>query len=134
MAPVAHHLDSQVDWMAHVFQAGSSAGAELRPLHHPGVQLHLAVRVEARADAGVEKRLVLHVANRRDGRHQRSIFDPRPAQLEGPLDGGLAQRAFSRRNGPGTAVDYERGGDFLSGRLEGPVHGAAFRHPPVGDE
>ena len=94
--------------MPHVAKACRAARAQLRPLHHPGVQLDDAVGVQARPDAGVEQGLVLHVAHRRDGRGQRALTDAGPTGVTRALDGGLAQRLLGLGNGPGAAVDDQR--------------------------
>jgi len=67
--------------MTHVFHAGNTARAQLCPLHHAGVQLHLAVRVEARADPGVEERFVLHVPHGGNRGRERAVSDEGPAEL-----------------------------------------------------
>src|SRR5205814_3999636 len=87
--------------------AGHSAGASIPPIHHAGVQLDHAVGVQARADAGVEERLILHVADRGDSCFERAAADALPARLERALDRGLPIRELGRRNRAGAAVDDE---------------------------
>jgi hypothetical protein len=137
MAPIAHHLDGEIDGVAHILQACDAAGAQRGALHDAGVQLDITVGVQAGAYAGVEKWLVLHVADGGDRRGQRAITDPRPAKVQRALDGFLAVWALGGRNRSRTAVDYERGSGqgFASGRLEGaPVHEPAIIGPPVRNE
>ena len=98
MAAVLHHRDREVDRVAHIAQASRAAGAQVLAHHHTSVELHLAVAVEARPDPGVEQRLVLHVPDRRDRRGERSLADPRPADVARTVDGGLARLQLSRRD------------------------------------
>jgi len=137
MAPVAHHLHGEVDGVAHILQACDAAGAQRGALHDAGVQLDLAVSVQACTDAGIEKWFVFHVADGGGRRGKRAVTDPRPAKVQRALHGFLAVWALGGGNGSRTAVDYERGRGqgFASGRLEGaPVHEPAIIGPPVGNE
>jgi hypothetical protein len=105
MPAVAHDGHGQVDGVPDVPQASNTARAQIRTHHHAGVELDHPIVVEARPDAGVEQRLVLHVAHRRDDSFEGSITDARPALLARSVDGGLAQRELGLGNGPGAAVD-----------------------------
>jgi len=109
--PVLHDGDREVDRVPHVAQARRRADAEIGTLHDARIQLDHAVGVEASADAGVQQRLVLHVADRRHHRRQRAVADPRPARVARALDGGLAVGAFVNGNRAGAAVDDERPAD-----------------------
>jgi hypothetical protein len=137
MAAISHHRYGQIDWMTHVFDAGSAARAELRTLHDAGIQLRLAVCIQARADAGVQQGLILHVANRGDCGGQRPGANLCPAKLERTLDGCLAKRALSGRYRTRAAMDDERrGSQGLSSALLGDaaIHDSTLDVPPIGDE
>jgi len=104
---VSHDGQRQVDRVPDVPQARHSAGASIPPVHHAGVQLDHAVGVQARADAGVEERLVLHVAHRGDCCFERAAADALPAHLERALDRGLPIGELGLRDRAGAAVDDE---------------------------
>ena len=104
---VSHHGQRQVDRMPDVAQAGRAAGASVPPVHDAGVQLDHPVGVQARTDAGVEERLVLHVAHRGNSCFERAAADALPACFERALDGGLPFRELGRRDRAGAAVDDE---------------------------
>jgi hypothetical protein len=72
--------------MPDVTQAGATTCPELRTLHHAGVQLDFAVAVQGRADAGVEERLVFHVADRRNRRGQGTVADLAPPDVAGAFN------------------------------------------------
>ncbi len=104
---VSHDGQRQVDRVPDVAQAGRPAGAAVPPVHDAGVQLDHAVGVQARTDAGVEKRFVLHVAHRGDSCFEGAIADALPACFERALDRGLPIRELGRRDRPGAAVHDE---------------------------
>ena len=111
VAAVLHHRHGQVDRVAHITQACCPARAQRGSFHHPGVELDHPIAVQASADAGVEKWLVLHVANRRDGRGQGTLADEGPSDLAGPLHSGLAQLPFGGGDWTGATVDDQRRAD-----------------------
>lgn len=108
MAAVTHDLEGEIDRMTHVFEPRHAARPQLGPLHDPGVQLHDSIQVEARADAGVEQRLVFHQPDRGQYRGQRSGADLRPAGVARPLDGRLPEGTLPFGDRTGSAVDDQR--------------------------
>jgi hypothetical protein len=102
---VAQDLERQVDRMAHVLEPGRAARPQLHSFHDPGVKLHDAVKVEARADAGVEERLVFHEPDSSEDGRQGTAGDLGPTGIAGALDGSLPGSALCFRYGPGSAVD-----------------------------
>src|SRR5207302_4636956 len=93
----------------HVADSGHRSGAQLRPFHHPGVQLDLAVGVETGADPRVEERFVLELSNRRGHSGQRAVSDALPARLQSALDCPLTLVALVFGNRTRAAVDDECG-------------------------
>ena len=79
VAPVFHDRDRQVDRMADVAECRGPAGTAVGADHDARVELDLTVAVQRRAEAGVEERLVLHVAHGRHHRRKRTASDQRPA-------------------------------------------------------
>ena len=123
--------------MAHIANTRDAPRPQVPALHHACIQLRLAIRIQARADAGVQERFVLHVADGRDNGGQRTLADLGPPHLQGAVDGGLAARPLGGGNGARASVDYERGRGqgATSGRLESAaVRHAALVRSPVGDE
>ncbi len=104
---VPHDGQSQIDRVTDVAEAGRPAGAPVPPVHDARVQLDHAVGVQARTDAGVEKRLVLHVAHRGDSCFEGATAHVFPARFERALDGGLPVGELGFRNRSGAAVDDE---------------------------
>lgn len=94
--------------MADVAQACRASGAKSRALHDARVELDLTVGVEARADAGVEERLVLHVPHGHHGGGECAQSDRGPAGVPGALDGGLAKWQLRLRDGASAAMNDQR--------------------------
>jgi hypothetical protein len=108
MPAVAHDLEGEIDRVAHVFQPSDPRGPQLGAFHHAGVELDDTVEVQARSDAGIEERLVLHVPDGGRRRGQGAVADLRPARIACSLDSGLPERAFSFGDRPRAAVDDQR--------------------------
>jgi hypothetical protein len=94
--------------MANVTEARNATNAQGRALHDAGVQLADSVGVEARADAGVEQRLVLEVADGCDGGGEGAVPYARPTGVARALDSRQASCALAFRNRSGAAVGDER--------------------------
>src|SRR5213593_477760 len=139
MPAVLHHRDGEVDRMADVTQARGRPDAQAIALHHTGVELNLAVGVEAGADARVEQGLVLHAPNGRNRRRERAFADAPPALVPGALHRCLTIPAFVLRYGSRAAVDDQgRAGQMVRGGLVGQRFGvgpkpAALDKATLGD-
>jgi hypothetical protein len=105
---VPHDFKGKFDRVAHVLESRGAARPQVGSLHHPGVQLHHPIQVEASPDAGVEERLVLHQTNRGDDGSQRSAAYLTPTGVAGSLDGRLPVRTLALGDRAGSAVDDER--------------------------
>src|SRR5919199_716335 len=110
MAAVAEHAQRQLDRMADVAHRGHPSRPQPRALHDAGVELDRAFAVEAGADACVEDRLVLHLADGRDHRSESAGADLRPTNGERSLDRGLTLRPLAAGRIAGAAVDDEGAG------------------------
>ena len=118
-------------------QARRPAGAEIGAEHHAGIELDLAVAVEAGTDTGVEEGFVLHVTDRRHCCGQCAVSDAGPSGVARAVDSGLAELALGVRDRTCAAVDDQgragqrRPESLLSLRL-GPL-GAALEKATLGD-
>ena len=103
MPPVLHDGTGQVDRVPDVPDGADRARPQRGALHHPGVELGVPVEVHRRAHTGIEDRLVLHVADRREHDLQGAEGERRPAGVQRPVDRGLALGVLALGRGAATA-------------------------------
>jgi hypothetical protein len=102
---VFHDFQRQVDRMSHIADGTHAAGPQLRAFHHARVELDVALQIENRSDARVEKRLILELAHGGHRRNESTVTNERPACRERSFDRSLSQRALGHGRRPSAAMD-----------------------------